>query len=95
MGNNSKEHLRTRKTKNEFAEAKKEDKDKLHLGTDGIFETNGEMFSELIKNKCLDWYWKRFSELVENTWIEHMQVDKDTATTTERNRSGQDHHGEN
>ena len=38
------------------------------------------MLSELIKKKCLDEYWKRFSELVEKTWIEHMQVDKDTAT---------------
>ena len=46
---------------------------------DEVFESGKETTCRLIKLKTLDVYWKKVSENVERVWLEHMEVDKDTA----------------
>ena len=51
----------------------------MHRRMDGAFEDENEMMCKLAKLESLDEFWKKFSEIVEKTWLEHMEVDKDTA----------------
>ena len=62
-----------------FAEAKKIDKAKLHRTMDKEFEKVADKLVELSKGKVLDEYWKTVSRAIEDSWLEHLEVDKETA----------------
>jgi hypothetical protein len=63
----------------DFAEAKKADKARLHEKMDGNFDKIKETLEQLFQKTSLDDYWKMVSKTIENSWIEHLEVDKDTA----------------
>ena len=63
----------------EFAEAKKEDKAKLHSLMDEGFRKARTKLEELLKKKHLGEYWKMVSKTIEDTWLEHLKLDKDVA----------------
>ena len=46
---------------------------------DEEFEKESETLRNLASLKVLDAYWKKYSKTVEKVWIDHMEVDKDTA----------------
>ena len=67
-----------------FVEAKKIDKAKLHRTMDKEFEKAEDKLVELSKREVLDEYWKTVSRAVEDSWPEHLEVDKEMAKKMKR-----------
>ena len=62
-----------------FVEAKKIDKAKLHRTMDKEFENVEDKLVELSKREVLDEYCKTVSSAIEDSWLEHLEVDNEMA----------------